>query len=154
MKIHFTYSTTPKDDFTLMVPDFTSTVEASSVDEISGDCLHQVTNLPAFLDECYRLLKPQGKAVFTCPHFTHAKAWHSPLSKRGLSEGSLNFADKLWREQTKFTELTPLCDFSVEGQFAVAEQAQLRSDEAKQFWAFRYNNVVEAILFTLTKRSP
>lgn len=153
-KIHFSYSTTPKEGFELRVPGMDVGTEYDSVDEVSGDCLHQVPDLQNFIEYCYRVLKPGAKAIFTAPHFSHAKAWTSPLTKRAMCEHSLNFASKDWREQNKYTEITVIADFLVEGQFAIADQAQVRSDEAKNFWAFRYNNVVEAILFTLTKKVP
>ena len=150
-RIHFTYSTEPKEGFELRVPTYyPKDVGDDSVDGISGDCLHQVGDLQSFIEYCYRVLRMGGVAKFTVPHYAHAKAYQSPLTKRQLSESSLFFASKDWREANKYTEATVMANFLVEAQFAITDMAQLRNDEVKNFWAFRYNNVVEAILFTLT----
>ena len=152
MKIHFTYSTEPKEGFELRVPGVDVGTGYDSVDEISGDSLHQVADLQNFIEYCYRILKKDCRAQFTAPHYSHAKAYESPLTKRQLSESSLQFASKDWRVANKYTECDIIADFLVEAQFAITDMAQLRNDEVKNFWAFRYNNVVEAILFTLTKK--
>lgn len=153
MKIHFTYSSEPKEGFDLHSPDVFADLQNDSVDEISADCAHQVPDLIKFIDECYRVLKLDAKVILTCPHFTSMKAWISPLTKRALCEGSLNFCSKDWREKTKYTEATVLSNFEVAGDFAVADMAQLRSAETKGFWLQRYNNVIEALVLTLTKKT-
>lgn len=153
MKIHFTYSNEKKEGFESFVPMATGHLPNDSVDEIYGtNVLEKVPNLVHFIEECYRLLKTGSKAGFTSPHYGSAKAWAHPLNIRAISEMTLNFSDKKWREDTKFTDVIVLCDFEVAGGFAVEELATQRSDEARTFWIYRYLNVCQAVVLTITKR--
>lgn len=153
VKLAFTYGTQPKEGFELCVPTVTTHLKDESVDEIVGDyVIEKVPNLILFIEECYRILRPGGKAVFTSPNAASSTAWISPLTVRGICESTLNFSSKDWREQYKFTDYTMRADFEVTGQFVVDQEALARSDEAKNFWLKRYMNVAQGIIFTLTKK--
>jgi SAM-dependent methyltransferase len=153
VKLYFTFGNETREGFESRVPGTTPPLDHESVDEIQGqDVLEKVPDLIVFIDECYRLLRPAGKCVFSGAHYGHARAWASPLNRRALSEQSLNFSSKDWREQNKYTEATCLSDFEVHVQFAVEDVCASRSDDAKAFWMQRYLNIAQAVLFTLTKK--
>jgi SAM-dependent methyltransferase len=152
MKIHFTYSSETKEEFESKVPMRTSDLANESVDEISGqDVLEKIPDLVAFVDECYRILKPGGKCNFSSPFYASSGAWVSPITVRGISERTLNFASKVWREQVKFSDATVLANFDVVGQVAIEETSMQRAEEVRAFWLARYLNTAQAIMFTLTK---
>lgn len=151
-RLLFTYENKTKEGYTSIVPLQTSHLTADTILEIEGyDVLEKVENFIAFLDDCYRLLLPGSKASFTSPHYASSQAWQSPLNKRAISEKSLNFASKAWREANKYTEASVICDFTVTGSFAMEEAVLQRSDEARAFWMTRYTNVAQAIMFELVK---
>lgn len=153
MKLYFTYGSDLKEGFVPQVPMTTSILADESVDEIVGDyVIEKVPDLAAFIDECYRLLRPGSKAIFTAYHFGNTLAWTSPITKRGISETSLNFASKDWRAAAKFSDCIVKADFEVTGAFSVDQESQNRSDEAKTFWIKRYLNVAHQVIFTLTKK--
>lgn len=153
MKIHFTYSEDKKEGFDSFVPLTTNSLGDESVDEISGDgVIEKVHSLIIFIEECYRLLKVGGIATFSSPHYASNLAWQSPLNVRGISELSLYFASKEWRKQSKYSEAMLICDFDVVGNFAIEQSCMQRSEDARSFWIQRYNNVAQAVIFTLTKR--
>jgi len=153
MKIYFTYNNDTREGLESKVPLTTSTLEAESVDEIQGQyVLERVPCLISFIDECYRLLKKDGKCLFSGFHFGSSLAWQNPLNIRGLSELSLNFASKDWREKNKWTEASVMADFEVTGQFAVETSFMSRSEEARGYAMRHYNNVAQAILFNLVKK--
>lgn len=153
MKILFSYSNDIKEGFTPQVPMTTSILTDGSVEEIEGlNVLEKVPALIAFIEECYRLLVPGGKCTFTSPLYASTSAWASPLTVRGMSESSLNFADKQWREQYKFSEAQVMCDFAVSGSFAIMQDVMQRSEEVRAFWVNKYNNVAQSIIYTLLKR--
>ena len=153
MKIYFTFGSDLKEGFVPQVPMTTSILADESVDEIVGDyVIEKVPDLVAFIDECYRLLRPGAKATLTAYHFANTLAWTSPLVRRGISETSLNFASKDWREASKFSDCFVKANFEVNGSFAVDQESQNRSDEAKSFWVKRYLNVAHQVIFTLTKK--
>lgn len=152
-KIYFTYSADTKDGFIPQVPMTTSILTDASVAEIEGkNVLEKVPSLADFIEEVYRLLVPGGKATFTSPYYTTVAAWESPLTKRAISERSLNFASKEWRDTNKFIEVPMTANFEVNGQFAIEESCMQRSDEVRGFWLSRYNNVAQAVLLSLTKK--
>jgi len=153
-KIYFTYGTETQEGSVTMVPLTTAHLPDESVDIIEGaGVIEKVKDLPKFIEECYRLLKVGGTAKFSSPHYASNNAWTSPLTLRGISESSLNFSSKEWRTQYKFTEIPMICDFEVVGSFSVEAECTQRSDIARNFWMHRYNNVVQAVIFTLTKKA-
>ena len=155
MKIYFSFGSETREDFGTLHPSATANIEADSIEEIQGqDVLEKVPNLISFIEECYRILKPGAKAIFSSPHFVNVAAWRSPLTIRGIGEQSLNFSDKKWREETKYTEASVSCDFEVQGSFALEQDVMNRSEEARQFWMRRYVNVAQAVMFTLIKKIP
>ena len=148
----FTYSNEEKEGFTVCVPGASLPYDAETFDEIESSCIHTVPNLVAFVEECYRLLKPGGIAKLSAPHYRHDLAWQSPLTKRAVSELSLNFASKQWRELNKYSEVDLVCDFEVAGNFAIEQSYMQRSDDARGFMMKSYSNVIQAVIFTLTKK--
>lgn len=154
MKVYFTYDTAEKEGFTCLTPSPMVALGSDSVDEIEGNVIEKVPNLTEFIQECYRILRVGGTAKFTAPYYTSALAWGSPLNVRGISEASLNFASKDWRVANKYTETDPVCDFEVVGNFSVDASYTQRADEVKSFWLKHYNNVAQAVIFTLTKKAP
>jgi len=153
MKILFTYGVDSRDGLTPKLPGVTSDIPSESIEEIQGEgVLEKVPSLLTFIDECYRLLPAGGKAIFSAPYYASSKAWTSPLTIRGITEYSLNFSDKTWREANKFTEATVLADFEIQGSFAIEDSCMQRSEEARQFWINKYLNVAQCVLFTLIKR--
>jgi SAM-dependent methyltransferase len=152
VKIYLTYGTEGREGFEAKTPVSIGALPDESVDEIQAEnVLEKVPELHRFIEDCYRVLRPGGKVIFSSPFYASAGAWRSPLTVRGVGEQSLNWANKKWREDNKFTELNLICNFEVQGQFAIEETWMQKSDEAKSFAMQRYLNVVQAILFTLVK---
>lgn len=152
-KIYLTYGTEDREGLDTVGIATLANIESDSIDEIQGNnVLEKVPDLVYFIDECYRILKPECKAIFSSAFYLSRGAWVSPLTKRGLSEHSLNFSDKNWREQTKFTEVDCKANFEVQGSFALSQEILNRSEEARLFWMSKYANVAEAVMFTLIKR--
>lgn len=153
MKIFFTYSSEIKEGFDSKIPLGTSDIPTESVEEVLGEnVIEKVSNIIAFIDEVYRILAPKGVAKFTAPYYASKGAWSSPLTVRAICDETLNFASKDWREQTKFSEGNIICNFEVNGQFAIEQQVMHRAEEVRHFWLQRYNNVAQAVIFTLTKK--
>lgn len=156
MKIYFNYDRKEREGFEYVKPpslkDERLSDSEGSVEEITGELvLEKVHYLVSFIEECYRLLKPGGTATFTAPYYDAWQAWQDPRNIRGISQGSLNFASKTWREQNGCPDLAT-CDFEVGCNFAVDLSATQRSDAAREFWLARYKNVVQSIMFVLTKK--
>jgi hypothetical protein len=153
-KILFTFGQDKKEGFDSIVPLTTKDFAAESVEAIEGpNVIEKVKDLPAFIDECYRLLKFGGTCTFTAPHYGSSNAWISPLTVRGISEATLNFASKAWREQTKFSDVTMLCDFEVFGNFAIEADYMNRSG-ASCIVNFDKKMIVEVLRIGLATMGP
>ena len=153
MKIYFTTGLETREGFEAKVPSAVSSLEADSVDEIQMEnVIECLDDLVSFMEDCYRVLRVGAKMTISAPHYAHARAWGSPFTKRGISEMTLNFCSKDWREQNKNANYTVTCDFEVQAHFAVEESCSQRADEVKSFWMQRYLNVAQAVIFILTKK--
>ena len=152
MKILFTYNDEIKEGFESKNPNYIKEIETESVDAIEGNSvLEKIPDLVSFIDECYRILKFEAKASFTSAYYASIRARMSPLNIRGLSEYSLNFAQRKWREDNKYTEAVIKADFEVAAQFLLEEAIMLRSEAARVCQMKQYNNIIQAIMFNLTK---
>ena len=152
MKLYFSYGKEvapegfEKRSFVIGMPE-------TDIEEISAlGVLEKHPDPVAFVTACYHALKPGGKVIFASVYYASIEAWMSPLTVRGVSECSLNWASKSWREQNKFTEIETGVDFDVLVGMGIEEMVKLKSDDLQVFWRTRYNNVSKAIYFTLTKR--
>lgn len=156
IKLYVTYGLEEREGFFRCSPLSLWDMKSGTVAEIQGqEILEKMSNLAGFIKECHRILKPGGKCIFTAPYFAHVAAWRSPLTVRGISEQSLNFADKTWREQNKCTELdVGGTDFEVQGSFALEQTVMNRAEETRTFWTKHYMNIAQFIMFTLIKREP
>jgi len=152
-KIHLTYGNDKKEGFEERLPDALAAMPDESVDEINGhDVLEKVPNLHQFLEHCYRVLRWDGVCNFSSTYFASSEAFSSPLSKRGISELSLNFANKAWREANNYSELDVIANFEIVGNFAIEDKVMCRAVEVRTHWTTHYQNVVKRIIFTLTKK--
>lgn len=153
MKILFSYNNDSKDQFELKSPDVISTLDTESVDEIEArSVIEKISDHVKFIDECYRILKPQAKVTFVSPYYATTAAWASPLTRRALSETSLNFINKKWREDNKIAEVSSISNFDIAIGVATDDQYwKTRPEEHRAFAMLRWNNVLQAIHFICTK---
>jgi len=153
-KILFTYGSDVKEGFTSMTPLGINKLNEDSIDEVEAiGVAERIPNLIEFIETLYRVLKVGSKATFVSSHYRNDLAWANPYNIRGISELSLNFASKQWRENSKFIDSVS-CDFEVVGNFAIESSFMQRSEDARGFMIKHYNNVVQSVIFTLTKKAP
>jgi len=152
-KLYLTYSEKTRDGFTSILPEGLKAIEAETVEEIQGEeVVEKIQDLVSFIEDCYRVLVKEGKMTLSSPYYASARAWASPLAIRGVSEMTLNFASKDWREANKWTEKFVKANFEVAGSFAVEESVSHRAEEVRQFWMNKYLNVAQAVILVLTKK--
>jgi hypothetical protein len=154
MKIYFSYNEDPTPEgFTKANPDDMQSIEAGTVEECHGtNILEKVSDLPLFLDNVYAILTPGGKAVFQSGYYGCATSYMSPLVKRSLSEHSMNWCSKEWRELNKWSEVKTDINFDIAVGLATDSSLNLRSDEVQQLWRGTRLNCVLQVHFTLTKK--
>lgn len=128
--------------------------EDNSVDELH--CSHYIehtSDLTAFMDECWRILKPGGQMTVVAPYYTSVRCWQDPTHKRAISENTFLYYNKGWREEARLSHYAIKADFDFSYGYSFAPEWAVRSDTARQFALKHYWNVVADLMVTLTKRS-
>ena len=64
------------------------------------DVLEHLTDTVAFMDECWRILKPGGALKVRVPHYQSEDAWRDPTHKRAFHPDTFQYfdPDKEWGE--------------------------------------------------------
>ena len=137
----------------------------NSVDEIH--CSHFIEHLPmeyviqngrrkdmlfAFIDECYRILKPKGTAKLIFPCATSTRAFQDPTHRRFIPQATAYYFHKDWRVANKLDHYNVDCDFDFVIGEAVNGNVQVRNQAYQDFAKFNYWNSVDDLHFILTKR--
>jgi hypothetical protein len=106
-----------------------------------------------FMDELYRVLIPDGKATVISAYWSTANGIHDYLYEfPPLSEQSFLYFNKKWREDQKLTDRNLKCDFDFTFGYGVPAETSMKNEETKSFYIRHYNNAVQNLQLTLTKR--
>ncbi len=139
-------------------------MESESVDELFSS--HYIEHIPHgvngfndpfwdFFNEAYRVLKPNGLFRIIVPYFTSVRATQDPTHQRFMSEMSFAYLNKAWRDMNKLSHYPTDCDFEiVKMDHAVSEEFNGRPQEAVQYSAIHYWNVVNDLHIVLKKNAP
>lgn len=132
----------------------------NSVDEVFAS--HYLEHIPhgdgfndpffKFFDEVYRILKKGGIARFVFPYYTSVRAFQDPTHLRFLGEPTFLYLTKPWRKINKLEFYPVKCNFEiVKFDHAVSEEFAGRPQEAVQYAASHYWNVVNDLVVILKK---
>lgn len=127
--------------------------EDNSVDELY--CSHYVehtADLIKFMDECYRILKPQGKLTIIAPYYSSMRAWQDPTHKRAICDATFLYFNKQWVNANNLQHYNIKSDFDFVTSYVMDIMWGSRSQEARDFAIRYYWNVVSDIQVILTKR--
>ncbi len=128
--------------------------ESDSVEELHSS--HFVEHIPhdlpgeteindglvLFMDECYRILKPEGKLTIIHPHAMSSRAFQDPYHRRYIPEATWWYFSREWRETNNLDHYPINCDFkldSMSGSY-LGDWAN-RAQQAQQFALAHYINV-------------
>ena len=128
-------------------------IESESAEEII--CSHYVehtTDLIRFMDEVYRILKPEGKITIIAPYYTSMRCWQDPTHRRAISEATFMYFNKEWRDVNKLDHYGVKSDFDFTFGYDVDQALITRSQEYRDFAIKHYWNTVSDIHIVLTKR--
>lgn len=127
-------------------------VDNSVSDLFCSHYIEHVSDLIPFMEECYRILVPDGKLVVLAPYYTSMRCWQDPTHKQAISEASFLYYNAGWRQANRLTHYPIKSDFDFGYSYILAPEWAGRSPEAQQFAIRHYWNVVSDIHLTLTKR--
>ncbi len=123
----------------------------NSCDEIViSHYLEHVKDFMKFMDEVYRICQNGAIVRIVSPYYTSIRAWQDPTHVRAISEATFLYTDKNWRTANKLDHYPMKCNFQVVNMVTfINEPWNVKSEEAKQFAARHYWNVVSDILVEL-----
>jgi SAM-dependent methyltransferase len=128
-------------------------IESESVDEaICNHYIEHTNDLIGFMEEVYRILKPEAKITIVAPYYSSVRAWQDPTHKRAISEWSFLYYNKKWREENKLDHYGIKCDFDYCYGFVFNTPWNMKSEEARAFAQLHYINVIADIQVTMIKR--
>lgn len=93
-------------------------------------CRDQPDPLLRTFDELYRILVPGGTVFIECPHASSIRAWQDPTHTRAISENTLVYANKAWREGMRIGHYDVSCDFSATWSFVLDEHGAVKDIQA------------------------
>jgi hypothetical protein len=127
-------------------------IDSGVVQEIQGvGVLETTPDLKAFMIRLHEILAPGGKATITAPYYAAAEAYNNPFVVRGISEQTLNWTNKSWREINKVDYGTDI-DFEISVGLIFDEGLKLRADDVQLHWRSHYINVIKVLQFVLVKK--
>ena len=136
--------------------------KTSSVEEIN--CSHFLEHLIAsercsFLNECYRILIPNGKMTLITPHWASNRAYGDPTHQwPPVSEMFFYYLSKKWRdENAPHTDASIWkqgfsCDFEAGWGYSFATSLASRNQEYRQFALENYKEAALDTMATLTAK--
>jgi hypothetical protein len=98
-------------------------IKASSVEE--AFCSHYVEHIPhwrpgwdkdgwwRFFDELYRVMKPEGMALFIHPYVKSSRAFWDPTHVRFIHETTWYYLSRDWREINQLDHYPVECNFEI-----------------------------------------
>ena len=131
--------------------------ESDSVDEAhASHFLEHLTGEQrmAFMDELWRVLKPEGKATIITPFWASSRAIQDPTHQwPPIAESSYLYFNKKWREDNGLTHYPIHCDFDFTFGYQIDQPWASRSTEARDFALRHYLHVAADLHVVLTKRA-
>lgn len=129
-------------------------IKAETVEEIW--CSHLLQRIPGkeraqLVEDVWRVLIPDGKAIFVTPYWTSMKAVADFRNQwPPISEMSYLFFNRKWCLDNKVEVLK--CNFIWTVGYMLDGETNSRSVEAQQHWVKHYTNAVLDLHATLTKK--
>lgn len=127
--------------------------ENNSIFEIyCSHFIEHVKNIKSFMEECYRILKPESIIQIIAPYYTSIRAFQDYTHIRPISENTFLYFNKKWINDNKLNHYNIACDFNIIGiKYRYSAEWQYKSKETLEWARKHYWNVVLDIEVYLRK---
>lgn len=106
-----------------------------------------------FMNELWRILKPEGTATIVTPYGGSYRAFQDPTHQwPPIVEASYLYFNRKWREENQLDHYPIHCDFDFTYGYQIDNPWASRAQEAKDFALRHYVNVAADLHVVLTKR--
>ena len=126
--------------------------ESNSFYEFKDKLLESKDGFIQFFNELYRILKEEGRAILIAPYYTSMRAFGDPTHVRYISDFSLLYLNKEWRDLNKLSHYGIECDFDVKYSYHITNEMTLKSDEVRNKAFLNDWNVIDDIIIELIKK--
>jgi SAM-dependent methyltransferase len=138
--------------------------EDESVDEIF--CSHYIEHIPqefivhngkkkdalvAFMDECWRILKPGGKMQFIAPYWSSMRSAQDPTHRRPICEASFLYYNQEWLKMNGLDHYNIEANFEYNYAYNIDGVISTKNEETKAYMVKHYTNSVNDVIVNLTK---
>lgn len=130
--------------------------KSDSVDEVYAQQFFE--HVPAkirfrFMDELWRVLKVDAKAIFITPYWSSMRAVQDATHEwPPICEASYAYYNETWRRMNGLAHYDVKCNFDYTFGFALAPIFQQRNEETRQFATQHYVNSAADLMAALYKR--
>lgn len=98
----------------------------------------------AFFDECYRILRPEGKMMVICPAASGDRAFQDPTHRRFIVQATFFYLWRQWRSDNGLSHYRVNCNFDGNVGCSTLAEYNLRSPEVQaQKFAECRNQVID-----------
>lgn len=106
-----------------------------------------------FMEECWRILKPEGKMTIITPYWSSTRAIQDPTHQwPPICEASYFYFNKKWRDDNRLTHYGIKCNFEYSFQYTLDDELKTY-DSKSQMIAFKhFSNAILDLHVALIKR--
>jgi hypothetical protein len=108
-----------------------------------------------FFNECYRILKPGAQMTVIAPWWSSVRSWQDPTHRHAISDASLLYYNKGWREANGLQHYPITADFDFAPGYVYNPDPQLgmatKNDAARAYLQVYNTNTITDLYATLTK---
>jgi SAM-dependent methyltransferase len=106
-----------------------------------------------FMDECWRILVPNGKMTIICPYWSSPRAIQDPTHKwPPIAEQSFLYFNKDWRTQNRLNHYLGKCDFDFGFGYLADIETGSKNQETQQFYIKHYLQAVNDLQVNLVAK--
>lgn len=110
-------------------------------------CLGNPDLFFAFFDECWRILKPNGKMHIVCPAVRSERAFQDPTHRRFIAQATFFYLSDVWRKANKLDHYLVKCNFTGDVNFSFSQEIQTRHEEVqKKLFGEAWNVILDWIV--------
>ena len=112
----------------------------------------ELDGLIKFLNEIYRILKPEGKVRLIAPYWANMRAVGDPTHCRLIADQTWLYVNKTWMDENRLSHYGLDCNFDVILSYLITNEMTLKSEEVRNK-AFTHDiNVIDDLIIDLVKK--
>jgi len=105
-----------------------------------------------FMNEAYRILKPEGKMTIIAPYWSSLRSSGDPTHVRLICDSTAWYLNKEWITNNKLEHYGIDCNFDCKISYFITNEMTLKSEEVRNKAFIHDLNVIDDIIIELVKK--